>query len=64
MLDVLVELGYEPDAAWTRVLDDVVPDPQPVKSRWRSLFEELDASMRYRLKQRRYLRELARDTRG
>lgn len=58
MLEVLVELGYERDTAWARVLDDVTPDPQPVKSRWRSLFEELDASLRYRLKQRRYLRDL------
>lgn len=64
MLDVLVELGYEPDAAWTRVLDGVTPHPQPAKSRWRSLFEELDASLRYRRKQRRYLRALARDARG
>lgn len=60
MTDVLIELGYERDDAWTRVLDGVTPHPQPVKSRWRSLFEELDATLRYRVKQRRYLRALAR----
>ena len=60
MLDVLVELGYERDAAWTSILDGVTPHAQPVKSRWRVVLEELDASVRYGIKQRRYLRDLAR----
>lgn len=60
MLDVLVELGYERDAAWTSILDGVTPHDQPVKSRWRVVLEELDASVRYGIKQRRYLRDLAR----
>ena len=60
MIDVLIELGYERDASWTRVLDGILPHDQPVKGRWRRLLEELDASVRYGFKQRRYLRELAR----
>lgn len=60
MIDVLVELGYERDASWTRVLHGILPHDQPVKGRWRRLLEELDASVRYGLKQRRYLRDLAR----
>lgn len=61
MIDVLIELGYEPDAAWTRALDGVAPHDQPGKSTLRRVLEELDASVRYGLKQRRYLRELARE---
>jgi hypothetical protein len=60
MLDVLIELGYERDASWAKILDGILPHDQPVKNRWRRLFEEFDASVRYRLKQRRYLRDLAR----
>ncbi len=61
MLDVLIELGYERDRSWAKTLDGILPHDQPVKNRWRRLFEELDAGLRYRLKQRRYLRDLARD---
>ena len=60
MIDVLIELGYERDASWTRVLDGILPHDQPVKGRWRRVLEELDATVRYGIKQRRYLRELAR----
>lgn len=58
MIDMLIELGYEPDASWTRALDGVVPFEQPRKARLRRFLSGLDASFRYALKQRRYLRSL------
>lgn len=60
MTRMLIELGYERDDTWTRVLDDVTAYDEPRQARWRLFFENIDASLRYRLKQRRYLRELAR----
>jgi len=60
MTRMLIELGYERDDAWTRVLDGVAPHDQPRKARLRRVFEDLDAELRYRLKQRRYLRDLER----
>lgn len=60
MTRMLIELGYEPDDGWTRALDGVTPYEQPRKARLRRLFADLDADLRYRLKQRRYLRALER----
>ncbi len=60
MTRMLIELGYERDDAWTRVLDAVEAYDEPRQTRLRLFFENLDASLRYRLKQRRYLRDLER----
>jgi hypothetical protein len=61
MAQALIDLGYERDAAWTAELAHVTPHPQKRKAAFREFFEDLDASVRYGMKQRRYLRRLARE---
>ena len=58
MTDKLIELGYEPDHSWRRVLEGVMPEPQKHKDEAPHFFKALEAKFRYWVKTRRYLRTL------
>lgn len=57
MQDFLERLGYEPDAAWTGVLDGVTPYYQTYKEAAPHRLKRLETRLRFWLKTRRYLRE-------
>ena len=56
--DKLIELGYEPDHSWRRMLEGVTPEPQKHKDEAPHFFKALEAKFRYWVKTRRYLRTL------
>ena len=57
MASSLVEFGYEPDAAWTALLEGVCPHEQSYKERTPHLFKRWETALRYRLRTRAYLRK-------
>ncbi len=55
---LLVERGYEPDDAWLGALDGVEPSAGPRRSRTPGWLREIDRTLRYGWKTRRYLARL------
>ena len=53
----LVNLGYESDRAWMKLLDGVEPYQQTYKEAAPHLFKRLETDFRFWLKTRRYLRD-------
>lgn len=57
MASILVEHGYEPDDAWTAMLDGITPHRQSYKERRPHLFKRWETALRYRMRTRAYLRK-------